>query len=284
MAYPNLKQSVWLVVLLVVATQALGLVLHFLGAASGKETRIFDYLGWILNLPVFALIVLYAQRRSGRPWSDILLFRTVPWKMYLPLSVSIAGLGLVVTNIATFVQYLIPIPEEILAIFIDLMGSKTPFGLAFYVLAIQAPLTEEVLCRGVILGGLLAHGTRRRAILWSAVLFAAMHMNPWQFSGSLILGLVFAWWVVRTGSLMPALFGHALSNSLSLISVRYEMIRPIGDWHIVEFLPWWLFACGIVLALVGLRWFNQMANRDGMPLEPCADPERAEAPDEREPV
>ncbi|MDE2886854.1 MAG: CPBP family intramembrane metalloprotease [Gemmatimonadota bacterium] len=284
MAYPNLKQSVWLVVLLLVATNALGLVLHFLGAGSDNATRIIDYLQLIVNLPAIALFVLYAQRRSGRAWSDVLLFRTVPWKMYLPLAVSIAGLGLFVSNIATFVQYVIPVPEEILAIFLDLMGSKTPFGFAFYVLVIQAPLTEEVLCRGVILGGLLGHGSRWRAIVWSAVLFGVLHMNPWQFPGALILGLVLAWWVVQTGSLLPALFGHALTNFLSLISVRFEWFRPIEEWHIVEFLPWWLFAGGIVLAVVGLRWFNQMAKRESASLEPCARPEEDEMPDDREPV
>lgn len=267
MAYPNLKQSVWLVVLLLVAMNALGLVLHFLGVASGNATRIFDYLKLIVNLPAVGLIVLYAQRRSRRPWSDILLFKTVPWKMYLPVSVSIVGLGIFSSNLASFVQYLIPIPEVILDVFLDLMGSKTPFGLAFYVLAIQAPLTEEVLCRGVILGGLLAHGTRRRAILWSALLFAALHMNPWQFPVSMILGIVFAWWVVHTGSLLPALFGHALNNFLSLISVRMELFRSIEDWHVVEFLPWWLFVSAIVGAVAGLWWFNQMAQREAKPVE-----------------
>lgn len=267
MAYPNLKQSVWLVVLLFVAMNALGLVLHFLGVASGNATRIFDYLKLIVNLPAVGLIVLYAQRRSRRPWSEVLLFKTVPWKMYLPVSVSIVGLGIFSSNLASFVQYLIPIPEEILDVFLDLMGSKTPFGLAFYVLAIQAPLTEEVLCRGVILGGLLAHGTRGRAILWSALLFAALHMNPWQFPVSMILGIVFAWWVIHTGSLLPALIGHALNNFLSLISVRMELFRPIEDWHVVEFLPWWLFVSAIVVAVAGLWWFNQMAQREAKPVE-----------------
>lgn len=273
MAYPNLKQSVWLVVLLLVAMNALGLVLHFLGVASGNATRIFDYLKLIVNLPAVGLIVLYAQRRSRRPWSDILLFKTVPWKMYLPVSVSIVGLGIFSSNLASFVQYLIPIPEVILDVFLDLMGSKTPFGLAFYVLAIQAPLTEEVLCRGVILGGLLAHGTRRRAILWSALLFAALHMNPWQFPVSMILGIVFAWWVVHTGSLLPALFGHALNNFLSLISVRMELFRPIEDWHVVEFLPWWLFVSAIVGAVAGLWWFYRMAQGQEVPVTTPVDSE-----------
>lgn len=284
MAYPNLKQSVWLVVLFFVAASLLGLVLHFLGDVYGKETRILDYLGWIVNLPAIVLVVLYAQRRSGRPWSDVLLLRSVPWKMYIPLVVSILGFGILISDLATFVQYLFPIPKVFLDPLLEIMGSKTPFGLAFYVLAIQAPLTEEVLCRGVILVGLLGHGTRRRAILWSAILFAAMHMNPWQFPGTLILGLLSAWWVVQTGSLLPALFGHALINFLSLISVRFELFRPMQDWHIVEFLPWWLNVCGIVLAAIGLWWFNQIAKREGTPLHPPSDQAPVETAADGEPV
>ncbi len=273
MAYPNLKQSVWLVVLMLLIDIALGLALHFLGVAPNQTTRLIGNLGWFVNLPVFALFVLYAQRRSGRPWSDILLFRTVPWKMYLPLTVSIVGLAIILFNLANFVQYLIPIPEGILDIFRDLMGRETPYAFAFYNLAIQAPLTEEIFFRGVILGGLLAHCTQSRAIFWSAVLFAVVHMNPWQFPAALMLGLVFAWWVVQSGSLLPALFGHALNNFLAMTTARLEIFGPMEDWDVVVFLPWWLFVCGIVLAVVGLRWFNQMAKRGGEPVEPPADGE-----------
>ncbi len=271
MAYPNLKQSIWLVVIMVFIDIVLGSALAFMDVTLGQTPRLIDYVIWISCLPVFALLVLYAKRRSGRPWSDILLFRTVPWKMYLPLTVSIVGLAIIIFNLANFIQYLIPIPERILDIFRNLMGRETPYAFAFYNVAIQAPLTEEVFFRGVILGGLLAHCTQSRAIFWSAFLFAVVHMNPWQFPGALILGLVFAWWVVQSGSLLPALFGHALNNFLAMTTARLEIFGPMEDWDVVVFLPWWLFACGIVLAVVGLRWFHQMAKRGGEPVGPPAD-------------
>ena len=273
MAYPNLKQSVWLVVLVLLIDIALGFAFALQGDMSGQPQRLTDYVIWVSCLPVFALFVLYAKRRSGRPWSDILLFRTVPWQMYLPLTVSIVGLGIILFNLANFVQYLIPVPEGILDIFRDLMGRETPYAFAFYNLAIQAPLTEEIFFRGVILGGLLAHCTQSRAIFWSAVLFAVVHMNPWQFPAALMLGLVFAWWVVQSGSLLPALFGHALNNFLAMTTARLEIFGPMEDWDVVVFLPWWLFACGVVLAVVGLRWFHQMAKRGKEPVEPPADEE-----------
>ena len=274
MAYPNLKQSIWLVVIMVFIDIVLGSALAFMDVTLGQTPRLIDYVIWISCLPVFALLVLYAKRRSGRPWSDILLFRTVPWKMYLPLTVSIVGLGIILFNLANFVQYLIPVPEGTLDIFRDLMGRETPYAFAFYNLAIQAPLTEEIFFRGVILGGLLAHCTQSRAIFWSAFLFAVVHMNPWQFPGALILGLVFAWWVVQSGSLLPALFGHALNNFLAVTTARLELFGPMEDWDVVVFLPWWLFACGVILALIGLWWFSQIAKNRGEQVNTPPDRER----------
>ena len=147
-------------------------------------------------------------------------------------------------------------------------------------MVVQAPLTEEVLYRGIILGGLLAHRTRNRAVVWSAVLFALFHWNPWQFPIALILGIVFASWVIQTGSLIPAIAGHALNNFLALTVAHLELFGPIDSSDTVVYYPWWLLAGGIVLALVGLRWFNQIAKREGTPLEPPAGPEQAATPAE----
>ena len=273
LAYPNLKQSVRLVVLLYLIMLGLLLPLALLSGILDQDLHSNLYVNTFVTLVSFVLVIVYAQRRSGRPWSDILFFRTVPLKMCLPLLVSIIGMGIINFNIANFVQYLIPIPEVILNIFRDLMGRETPLAFQFYILVIQASLTEEVFFRGAILGGLLAYGTQNRAIFWSAFLFAVVHINPWQFPGALILGLVFAWWVVQTGSLLPALMGHALSNFLSLTSARLEIFGPMEDWDVVVFLPWWLFVCGIVLAVVGLRWFNQLAKQGGESVEAPADGE-----------
>ena len=37
-----------------------------------------------------------------------------------------------------------------------------------------------------------------------------IHLNPWQFVPATLLGVLFAWFLLRTGSLVPCLVGHAL--------------------------------------------------------------------------
>ena len=271
MVYPNLKQSVWLLVLFLLLSIVLSVPVAILGILLDRSFHQSPYVIWLLTLVSFVLTVIYAQRRTDRTWPDILLLKPVPWQLSLPLGVSIVGLAIVGTDLGNLVRHLVPIPEAMLNVFRDLVGKEKPYTFAFYVMVVQAPLTEEVFFRGVILGGLLAHRTRNKAIVWSAILFALFHANPWQFPVAFLLGLVFAWWVVQTGSLLPAIAGHALNNFLALTVSHLEIFGPMDDYNTVVFLPWWLNVCGIVLAVIGLRWFNQMAKRGGEPVEPPAD-------------
>lgn len=284
MAYPNLKQSLWLLILYLLFSVGLGVPIAILGFFLDGALHENAYVIWFVALASFVLVAVYSKRRTDRTWRDILQFRPVSWQLYLPLGVSIIGLAIVGSDLGNLLRHLIPAPEIIVNALKELADKESPFGLAFYVMVIQAPLTEEVLFRGIILGGLLAHRTRNRAIVWSAVLFALFHANPWQFPIALMLGIVFASWVIQTGSLIPAIAGHALNNSLALAVAHLELFGPIDSPDTVVYYPWWLFAGGIVLAVVGLWWFNQMAKRESSSFEIQFQPEQADAPDDREPV
>ncbi len=273
MAYPNLKQSVWLLVLSYLIIAGSSLLLYLLGTILDQDLLSILYVNSFVSLVSLVLVIVYAQRRTDRTWPNILLFRTVPWGLYLPLAVSIVGLSIAISIVESAVHYLIPMPEPIVKIFRELVWKETPYAYAFYNLAVQPPFTEEVLFRGVILIGLLAHQTRKRAIFWSAFLFALFHLNPWQIPAALVLGIVFAWWVIQTGSLLPAIAGHALNNFLFLMVARYEIFGPLDDFNNLACLPWWLNVCGIILAVVGLWWFNEMAKSKGEQVETLAERE-----------
>lgn len=276
MAYPNLKQSVWLVALLLLIMFGLLVLLAIPGTLLDYDLASNSYVQTLTILVSFVLVIVYARHRIDRLWSEILLFKTVPWKLYPSLAVATVGLSITISILERGVHYLIPMPEWMLEIFRDLVWKETPYAFAFYNLAVQPPLIEEVLFRGVILIGLLANQRRSLAVFWSALLFAVFHLNPWQFPAAFVLGSVFAFWVIQTGSLLPAIAGHAINNFLALTIARYEIFGPMDDFNNLVSLPWWLDVCGIVLAASGLWWFNQIAKREGAPLELPADPEPVE--------
>jgi uncharacterized protein len=130
-------------------------------------------------------------------------------------------------------------------------------------LVIIAPLTEELLFRGIILRGLLSRHRPAVAVVLTALLFAALHCNPWQFLSPLFLGIAFGWFYLRTGSVGLCVLAHAFSNGLVIVLPMLPLDIPglvdTPDNAKTAFQPWWLDLCGLGLLLFGLWTFRRAA-------------------------
>ena len=277
MAYPNLKQSIWLLVLLVLISAGLGIPVAILGMIIDQPLHKSPYAIWPVTLVSFVLVVHYVLRRTDRTWSswsDIMPIKAISWQLLLPLVVSILGLLIVSLELGKVMMSLAPTPEGVKDTLRGLVGKKTSYWLAFYGAVIQTPIIEEALFRGIIVGGLLAYWSKYQAAIWSAILFGIYHLNPAQFPVAFILGLVFAWWIIQTGSLLPCILGHALNNFLAITLAR-SGIPGFKNPKALIFLPWWVVVCAVLLAAIGLWWFYQIAKREETEhLEAEVEPER----------
>lgn len=115
-------------------------------------------------------------------------------------------------------------------------------------LVLIAPLVEEFVFRGVILGSLRRFGDGF-AIVVSALLFGLIHRNMVQLPNAFLMGLVLAYAVVRTGSLWTGILMHLCNNLLAMGMSAFAQL-PGGRW-----LTWMMMACMIlagIAALVGL--------------------------------
>lgn len=95
---------------------------------------------------------------------------------------------------------------------------QTLFQLAVDVLKTAAipALVEELAFRGIALGSLRKFGDRF-AIVMSSLLFGLLHGNLIQVPFAFCVGLVMAYTVVRTGSIVPAVIIHFINNSMSCL-------------------------------------------------------------------
>ena len=97
------------------------------------------------------------------------------------------------------------------------------------------PLVEELIFRGVMLGGLRTTGRIFSAIVLSALLFALIHMNLNQFSYTIVMGVYWGLLAEATGSLIPSMVCHVITNSVSVLMtfVSYgsmdELNALLGD-------------------------------------------------------
>jgi sodium transport system permease protein len=87
-------------------------------------------------------------------------------------------------------------------------------ALYLVVFALLPAVCEELAFRGFILTGLRRRFSTGTAILISSFLFAASHLNVFQFLPAFVLGLVLATLAVRSGSVVPGMAYHLVHNGL----------------------------------------------------------------------
>jgi membrane protease YdiL (CAAX protease family) len=88
----------------------------------------------------------------------------------------------------------------------------------YFVIGLLAPLAEELVFRGAIMRSLLKWNSRPWvAILISAVLFSAAHMNPAQIPHTLLIGLLLGWMYYRTDSIVPGVVFHWVNNTVAYV-------------------------------------------------------------------
>ena len=255
--YPNLPQSVWLLLIVIFVTTIVAFPIGITAMGLGAE--------WVTTHPLFLSVVNIAAlgygvrfgvRRSGMSWRAVLPVRPVPTALLPGMVMTIVGCVFLVSEIDNLIQSVMPVPDAVRESFVRLVGGDTHIFFSIFVAMVVAPLTEECLFRGVMLRGYLAHYRTQRAIVISALLFGAFHLNPWQFPGAVAVGAIFGWWYVRTRSLVPCLFGHAFYNGIPILLYGVMGLEipgltsdPSGP---VQFQPFWMDALGVLLLLLGL--------------------------------
>lgn len=121
------------------------------------------------------------------------------------------------------------LPEDKLAL--ESLGNLISGGLAtFIAVCIIAPLMEELLFRGVILGGFLRRYEPTKAIVLSSVLFSLFHWNIYQMPSAFILGALLGWLYYISRSIWPSVFAHFFNNLL--VYITYSMELEVGVYSL----------------------------------------------------
>lgn len=101
-------------------------------------------------------------------------------------------------------------------------------------LVVMAPVFEELLCRGVVLGSLRARYGVVVAWLVSAIFFGVLHVQPAQVVNATVIGLVLGFVYLATESMWAVMILHALNNGVAylMLMAGYEnamLIEMIGN-------------------------------------------------------
>jgi|GEM_PF-1118022 len=257
--YPSIRQAIWLLLLtlfiLIVLSVAAGAIVVL--AVRGRPYLVSWGIVAVLAAFVagYGLVMLWGVRKAHAPVGELFPLRSVRVAVLWPVIPTIAGAVILLSEVANLLlrMYSISVPA------IDLYRRLTEMKAALWALVIYivvlGPIAEEFLFRGLILRGFLSRYSVRKAILASAILFGLIHVNPFQIVTGTALGVLFAWWRVKTGSLLPPLFGHALNNALAIGALRFHWMHIsgfVGDPAQRTLQPLWFDLTGGLLFAVGM--------------------------------
>ncbi len=99
-------------------------------------------------------------------------------------------------------------------------SSSAGFVVVLVIAAIVPALVEESLCRGILFRSLERYGPTLTISLTS-LLFGALHLEPTQAAGTIVLGVAFGLTRWHSGSVLPSIIGHGLYNAAVMTSERW---------------------------------------------------------------
>lgn len=193
-----------------------GAFTQFINAAFGiwfTEVFIFFALAWVL------------LRRAGHePLRYTGLAHGAPLQSLYAFALSLANFFALVVPIQFTVQSLVPKWLQEMFDASRLFEDQTPVEMVLIVagVSIAAPVCEEFFFRGLLQKSLLPPVlTRMGAVVATAAIFSAFHLDPVGFLARMELGVLFGVLVLRTGSLWPSIFAHSANNLVSTVLFLY---------------------------------------------------------------
>ena len=253
--YPNISQSVWILVLLSILILVLSVPFEALKSVTGYPLSDHPAALSLISVIAFGLILMRGLKRANTSFREICPLVPVRLSLLFPMALTVIGTSILISEADNLLRTFLPPPAWFSDYLKSLVGGQVSLWGSILALVVVAPLTEELLVRGLILRGFLSHYRAPKAILASAIFFGVLHLNPWQFIGATALGILFAWWFIETRSILPCFFGHALANAVPLAATTllpFEIPGYTSDFGTIQFQSLWFDLVGIVLAAVGI--------------------------------
>lgn len=193
---------------------------------SGIMDMYYEYaILFILIAALICIPIYYRMYKKDCEWAGEVK-RNIPMtnKDYLAIVLSGAALALGMNNIITLtpLPYLFTGYEDTNAV---LYGGG--FILQILSAGIFACIVEEVSMRGVMYLRMKRYWGKRKAMIFSAIVFGVYHMNVVQAVYAFFLGLFFAWLYERYDTLWAPVIAHMSANLFVILLSESKVFNNV---------------------------------------------------------
>lgn len=209
------------------------LLLIFLGA---KVQYNEIYTGLLITEYIIILLpVIFYLKFGGYSIKNTLRLNKISFKQ----SIKVIFIVLFSYPVAVFFNF---IGIMLLGKFGKIMPNPVPipttinqYLISFFIIALSPGICEEIMFRGMIMSSYEQLG-KKKAIIYSAILFGVFHFNFQNLLGPIYLGILFGIIAYKTNSLFSTIIGHTVNNTIAL-TIGYltsNLNMEIGEAAFVE--------------------------------------------------
>jgi len=182
-----------------------------------------QFLGVLLPVVVFArLLKLDVRKTFSLQAPRVAVLGAVPF-------LAVSALVLV----AAFQTYVMPARDAAGFEQLVKMVGELPRWQLFALLALLPPVCEEILCRGFLLSAFRSRLGGARAVVVTALLFGALHLDVYRFPATAAAGLALGYVCVRAGSLAAPILFHMVYNGILATPETHAFLAKPPVWVLV---------------------------------------------------
>ncbi len=204
------------------------------GERPPMPVEIGESLAWGMLAAQFAsvgLIVLVLPRRIGPDWKRQIGVRCPHWIHVVLVLLLVPGFIVMSDLIQTLFMWATGMTSPPTLKALNSVFGRFPWPLTVLAVALGPGVVEELWCRGFLGRGLCARYGIALGVFLTAVLFAAMHLDPSQLVVITVMGLYLHFVYIATRSIWAPILLHATNNGLAILLAltlkQGDVILPI---------------------------------------------------------
>ena len=203
----------------------------------------------------FSLIIYWQLNSKQVAIKSYFTNPTLPSFQLVGLLLAGLGLSIILSEVNNIIHCLFPLPKSAIKQINQLMTAKTNFLASGIILVVASAIIKEFFFRGLILQGLLANYTWKKAAAFTILLQLIMNFSFYHIIGTFTLSLLLNWLYLKSKSLVLCIVGNIFYLTIPYLFL-YHLPFKISGYNTKltlsgQFQPLWFNLLGILLFGLG---------------------------------
>ena len=257
----TIKKTIGYFLLIIVLLQLFSIITFSVLKGRPQNGNLIPLIDIASKIVVAGIIVLLVKKNEGL--LGIKLVGYINKKWILATAIFTFGLHILTTQLTNFILHIFPLSDKLIKL-LEYYEANTSVGPFILISLLIAPITEELIFRGIFVNGLSKLYSKKTTFMLTAILFAISHGTAHQIALAFTTGIFLAWLYLKTESFLLTIGVHMAMNGLlpfiSLLGIHIEGYTNV-NFAVPSYHIWWWDIVGIVCLVLGVILYRNCNNK-----------------------